>query len=48
MTSPPRLTHVALAASDPQRLGAFYSDLLDLKIVRETEHPLAGHELQLS
>jgi catechol 2,3-dioxygenase-like lactoylglutathione lyase family enzyme len=48
MTAVPRLGHVALAASDPQRLGAFYHDMLDLEIVRDTNHPLAGHEIQLS
>jgi catechol 2,3-dioxygenase-like lactoylglutathione lyase family enzyme len=48
MTAAPRLGHVALAATDPQRLGAFYRDMLDLQIVRDTNHPLAGHEIQLS
>jgi catechol-2,3-dioxygenase len=44
----PRLGHVALPASDPHRLGGFYRDLLDLQIVRETDHPLAGQEVQLT
>jgi catechol-2,3-dioxygenase len=48
MTTPPRLGHVALTANDPQRLGAFYRAVLDLQVVRETNHPLAGDEVQLS
>lgn len=47
MTTPPRLGHVALAARDPYRLGAFYAAVLGLRVVRRVDHPLAGHELQL-
>jgi catechol-2,3-dioxygenase len=46
--TPLRLGHVALAAADPRRLGAFYRELLDLQIVRDIDHPLAGREVQLS
>ena len=47
-TTPPRLGHLAVAASDPQRLATFYQDLLDLQIVRQTTNPQAGDAVLLS
>ena len=39
---------MALVASDPQRLAAFYQDLLDLQIVRQTSNPQVGAAVLLS
>ena len=46
--TPPRLGHEAVAASDPQRLAAFYRDLLELQIVRQTSNPQVGAAVLLS
>jgi catechol-2,3-dioxygenase len=46
--TPPRLGQVAMAATDPQRVGAFYRDLLDLQIVRETRNGQIGAAVLLS
>jgi len=45
---PPRLSHMAHVASDPQRLAAFYQDLLGLQIVRQTSNPQVGTAVLLS
>jgi len=46
--TPPRLGHVAIPATDPQRLAAFYQGLLDLEVVRRTSNPLIGEAILLS
>ena len=47
-TTPPHLAHVAIAVREPQRLAAFYHDLLDLQIVRDAANPLTGDAVLLS
>lgn len=46
--SPARLGHVAIGVRDPERVADFYSELLDLQIVRQTSNPLVGDAALLS
>lgn len=48
MATPPRLGHVAIAATDPQRLAGFYRELLDLQIVRQNSNLQVGTAVLLS
>ena len=43
-----RLGHVAISASDPERVADFYRGLLDLQVVRQTSNPLVGDAALLS
>lgn len=47
-TASRRLGHVARTARNPHTVAAFYTDLLDLQIVRQTRNPLIGDAVLLS
>ena len=48
VSTPPRLGHIALTARDPECAAEFYRELLDLRIVRHTNNPVAGDAVLLS
>jgi len=47
-TKSPRLGHVAISVRSPDRVAAFYRDLLGLQITRQGGNPLTGHAVLLS
>jgi len=46
--APPRLGHTAISVRDPNRVAAFYRDLLNLQIVRHGGNALTGQAVLLS